>query len=496
MKPIKLAIAALFLLPSHLTADFVKAKDGSGVIGYKDTPKLPWCDYVMHDPDRPLPPKVQVGPAAASVPPPSDAVVLFDGKDLSAWQASNWKVEDGHIVAGDGKLTSKQSFGDVQVHVEWMAPTDFKGPWYGAGNNGVTLMDQFEIQIFDSADPEIKLYADGECGAIYGQTPPLVNVCRKAGEWQSFDIFFAAPVFENGKLVKPARVTALQNGVLIHLNQEIYGETRHRIFPAYHKTDSVGPISLPSHYCPVRLRNIWARPIKAPQSIAAAESMTDIDGNVYSTVKIGDQIWTCENLKTTRFNDGTPIPQVKDPGEWKELNSAAFCYYENNHEHGKTYGLLYNWHAANSDKIAPKGWRVPTIEEQLALRDYLITHGYNYDGTTEGNKIAKAMATTSEWPYLEKDAYGNAAPDLAGMIGNKPETNNQSGFSARPSGCRWSDGSFHAGQTSVYWWSTTPHEDSHARHTSVHTWFAKFGDNHHHQRTGFSIRLIRDDRTR
>ncbi len=241
----------------------VKAKDGSGVFGYKDTPKLPGCDFVMHDPDRPLPPKVRVGPSGPPVPPPSDAVVLFDGKDLSAWQPSTWKVEDGQIVAGDGKLVSKALFGDIQVHAEWMAPVDFKGPWYGAGNNGVTLMDQFEIQIFDSANPDIKLYADGECGAIYGQTPPLVNVCRKAGEWQSFDIFFTAPVFEQGKLVKPARVTVLQNGVVIHLNQEIYGETRHRVAPAYKKTDSVGPISFPAHYCPVRLRNIWVRPLNA-----------------------------------------------------------------------------------------------------------------------------------------------------------------------------------------------------------------------------------------
>lgn len=240
----------------------VQAADGSGVFGCKDTPRLPGGKWVMHDPDRPLPPKVQVGPAAPSLPPPSDAVVLFDGKDLSAWQPSNWKVEDGVIIAADGKLTSRETFGDVQVHVEWMAPTGFDGPWYGAGNNGVTLMDQFEIQIFDSADPKIKLYADGGCGAIYGQTPPLVNVCRKAGEWQSFDIFFTAPVFENQKLVKPARVTALQNGILIHLNQEIFGETRHRVLPAYHKTDSTGPISLPAHYCRVRFRNIWVRPLR------------------------------------------------------------------------------------------------------------------------------------------------------------------------------------------------------------------------------------------
>jgi hypothetical protein len=122
------------------------------------------------------------------------------------------------------------------------------------------------LWILDSTNADIKLYADGECGAIYGQTPPLVNVCRKAGEWQSFDIFFTAPVFEQGKLVKPARVTVLQNGVLIHLNQEIYGETRHRIAPAYNKTNAVGPISLPAHYCPVRLRNIWVRPLTLPMN--------------------------------------------------------------------------------------------------------------------------------------------------------------------------------------------------------------------------------------
>jgi hypothetical protein len=245
-----------------------KAKDGSGVFGYKDTPKLPWCDFVMHDPDRPLPPKVQVGPAGAPVPPPSDAVVLFDGGDLSAWQpTTSWKVENGEIVAGEGKLITKASFGDIQVHAEWMAPAGFEGPWYAHGNNGVSLMDQFEIQTFDSYDYKIPLFADGQCAAIYGQTPPLVNACRPAGQWQTFDIFFTAPVFEEGKLVKPARLTMLHNGVLVHLNQEIYGHTRHRQFPVYPPNLSQGPLSLPAHYCPVRFRNIWVRPL-APASTA------------------------------------------------------------------------------------------------------------------------------------------------------------------------------------------------------------------------------------
>jgi hypothetical protein len=237
-----------------------KAKDGSGVFGYKDTPKLPWCEFLMHDPDRPLPPIVQVGPAGPSVPAPSDAVVLFDGNDLSAWQPStSWKIEDGQIVAGEGKLVTKDSFGDVQIHAEWLVPTDFTGPWYGDGNNGVTLMDQFEIQIFNSYNYKTLLFADGQCAAIYGQTPPLVNACRKPGEWQDFDIFFTAPVFEADKLIKPARLTVLHNGVLVHLNQEIYGITGHKRFPEYKLTYSQGPISLPAHYCAVRFRNIWVR---------------------------------------------------------------------------------------------------------------------------------------------------------------------------------------------------------------------------------------------
>lgn len=256
-----LAVFLFGIVPVLAQLGFVQAKDSSGVFGYKDTQKLPWCEYLMHDPDRPLPPIVQVGPAGPSVPAPSDAVILFNGKDLSAWQPTTWKIEDGEIVAGEGKLVTKDSFGDVQIHAEWLVPTDFTGPWYGDGNNGVTLMDQFEIQIFNSYNYKTLLYADGQCAAIYGQTPPLVNACRKPGEWQDFDIFFKAPVFEGAKLVKPARLTLLHNGVLVHLNQEIYGETRHRQFPAYNKTDSVGPVSLPAHYCAVRFRNIWVRKI-------------------------------------------------------------------------------------------------------------------------------------------------------------------------------------------------------------------------------------------
>ncbi len=241
--------------------ELLKAKDGSGVYGYKDTPKLPWCEWLVHDPDRPAPVRVDPGPATAVAPVPADAVILFDGKGLKAWNSSkDWVVTNGMLVAGQGVLSSKQSFGSAQYHIEWMAPANFKGPWYDQGNNGVLLLGRFEIQIFDSYNE--KLYPDGQCAAIYGQTPPLVNVTRKPGEWQTFDIIFTAPKFENDKLKEPARVTMFHNGVLVHLNEPVYGETGHRIVPEYKSKSSTGSLGLGAHGCPVAFRSVWVRPLK------------------------------------------------------------------------------------------------------------------------------------------------------------------------------------------------------------------------------------------
>jgi Domain of Unknown Function (DUF1080) len=257
-----LTVAGLVLLAltsQGIAADLVYAKDGSGVCGYKDTPKLPWCNWLVHDPDRPAPKRIDPGPAPAPAPAPSDAIVLFNGKDLAQWQAGDWKLVDGCIEAVTGSFISKEEFGDCQIHIEWMCPANFEAPWYNRGNNGVMLMGVYEIQIFDSYTE--KLYPDGQAAAVYGQTPPLVNACRKPGEWQSYDIAFTAPRFDGDKLVTPARVTLFHNGVLVQLNQEIYGETGHRILPEYKKKVSKGPLRLAGHHCPVRFRNIWLRPL-------------------------------------------------------------------------------------------------------------------------------------------------------------------------------------------------------------------------------------------
>ncbi|MCC6235552.1 MAG: DUF1080 domain-containing protein [Verrucomicrobiales bacterium] len=258
-----IAAGLLFSVTAAAGAEeLVKARDGSGVYGYKDTPILPWCGFHVHDPDRPAPPRLNPGPAPAPTPVPSDAIVLFDGQSLSAWATNDWKVERGELVAASASsLRTRQEFGDIQLHLEWLAPAHFKGPWYDQGNNGVLLMGLYEIQIFDSWNE--KLYPDGQAAAIYAQTPPRVNVTRPPGEWQSYDIIFTAPRFQGEQLLRPGRVTMLHNGVLVHLEEEIRGETGHKILPEYRRKISQGPIILAGHGCPVRFRNIWVRPLSA-----------------------------------------------------------------------------------------------------------------------------------------------------------------------------------------------------------------------------------------
>jgi hypothetical protein len=242
-------------------ADLVQAKDGSGYFGYKDTPKLPWCDYLVHDPDRPASPRVDPGPAPSCLlPAPADAIWLFNGNDLSAWKKVDWKVIDGALeVTGGSALTTKESYGSFQLHLEWMAPANFEGPWYNQGNSGIALHGIYEIQIFDSYN--VKIYPDGAAAAVYGQTPPRVNVCRPPGQWQSFDIVFTAPTLKGKQVEQPARVTVFHNGVLVHLNQQIYGATGHRVLPNADLVVSTGPVQLMGHDCSVRFRNIWLRPL-------------------------------------------------------------------------------------------------------------------------------------------------------------------------------------------------------------------------------------------
>lgn len=239
-------------------------------VGYDDTPMLPGSRWRVHDGRRPQPRVVTPGTCSTQGrpgKPPSDAIVLFDGKDTSKWVGRDggpiqWKVENGYmeVVAGTGNIQTKDHFGDCQLHIEWATPAEVRGEGQGRGNSGVFLMGKYEIQVLDSYNNIT--YADGHAAAIYGQYPPLVNASRKPGEWQTYDIFFVAPRWEGDKLVSPAYVTVVHNGVLVHHHQEIMGPTGHKIVASYSTPHPpTGPLVLQDHRDPVRYRNIWIRPI-------------------------------------------------------------------------------------------------------------------------------------------------------------------------------------------------------------------------------------------
>lgn len=203
-----------------------------------------------------------VTPGKTNNLPPSDATVLFDGKDLTGWKnGDRWSVEDGNAISGKGMLTSKTTFGDCQVHIEWSAPTPAKGTGQGRGNSGLFLMGKYEIQILDSYENET--YSDGQSGAIYKQTPPAANVNRPPGEWNTYDVFWTCPRFnDDGSLKSPAYITAVHNGVLILNHFELKGNTPYSVPPSYKQHPARGPISLQDHGNPVRFRNIWVRDFK------------------------------------------------------------------------------------------------------------------------------------------------------------------------------------------------------------------------------------------
>ena len=215
-------------------------------------------------PPKKEPPIITPGKTAGDAP--SDAVVLFDGKDLSRWRSVNdggeakWKVKDGYaeVLRGTGDIATKQEFGDCQLHIEWATPTEAKGEGQERGNSGVFLMERYEVQVLDSYNN--KTYYHGQAGAIYKQHAPLVNACRKPGEWQTYDIIFKAPKFdEQGKVTERARITVMQNGVLIQNNVEIYGNTWHDTAANYIAHGPKASLKLQDHGEPVRYRNIWIR---------------------------------------------------------------------------------------------------------------------------------------------------------------------------------------------------------------------------------------------
>ncbi len=195
---------------------------------------------------------------------PSDAIVLFDGKDLSKWTSvlsgeAKWDIKDGAmtVAKGTGGIKNKQTFGDIQLHIEWRSPSVVVGDGQDRGNSGIFLQEQYELQVLDSY--ENTTYSNGIAGAIYKQHIPLVNASRKPGEWQVYDVAFTAPRFnDSGRVIIPAHITVFHNGVLVQNNVAIVGKTENKGLPLY-KSHGKAPLMLQDHSCLVSFRNIWLR---------------------------------------------------------------------------------------------------------------------------------------------------------------------------------------------------------------------------------------------
>ena len=252
----------LVLLTFLAVAALAQKKDHT--FGYDDTPMIPNQKWHVHDINRPHPPLIT---PAVNGKAPSDAIVLFDGKDLSKWVTRvkgedtepKWKIENGYfeVVPKTGSIVTKEKFGDVQLHLEWSEAAINEGVSQLRGNSGVIFQTRYEIQVLESHDN--KTYADGQAGAIYGQHPPLVNASLPPDQWQSYDILYEAPRFDaDKKLVKPAYFTVIHNGVVVQNHAEVLGTTPHAKNGVYiaHGDDS---LLLQNHGSKVRFRNIWIR---------------------------------------------------------------------------------------------------------------------------------------------------------------------------------------------------------------------------------------------
>lgn len=235
-------------------------------LGFTNMAEIPGTPWRIHDAARPHPPIVM--PGATPGAPPADAVVLFDGTDLSKFAHNRkgqlvdaeWPVRDGYFEtgAGTGSIVTREPFGSVQLHLEFATPAEVTGFSQGRGNSGVIFMGRYEVQVLDSYDNVT--YADGQAAAIYGEYPPLVNVARRPGEWQTYDIVFEAPEFRDDVLVRPAYLTVFWNGVLVHLRRPVMGPTSPTMTPhAYTPHEAELPLTLQDHSNPVRYRNVWIR---------------------------------------------------------------------------------------------------------------------------------------------------------------------------------------------------------------------------------------------
>jgi hypothetical protein len=293
---------------------------------YGDAPDEhhPWA---IHDGNRPQPPVITPGtPSTQEQPgkPPSDAVILFDGSDLSKWEADNdkneatkWVVKNGAMecVPGSGYIRTKDKFGDIQLHVEWAAPTKVEGDSQGRGNSGVFLMGMLEIQVLDNYNNPT--YSDGTAGAAYGIMPPLVNALRPPGQFQNYDIIFRRPIYKDGVALDPGYVTVIENGVVVQDHTMLEGPGGHMARSKIGPFPEVGPLKFQDHGNPVRFRNVWIRPLPKRAVEGATDGYLTTQATDAKRKEIAAMIrQDAEKLK----NDANTVPYI--------LRLAESCVYE------------------------------------------------------------------------------------------------------------------------------------------------------------------------
>ncbi|MGA2660932.1 MAG: DUF1080 domain-containing protein [Verrucomicrobiota bacterium] len=332
-----------------LSAGTYAANVGSPFYGDAPDDHHPWA---VHDPNRPQPPLVTPGTFSTQEQPgkpPSDAVVLFDGTDLSKWEAdegdgvpTKWIVKDGAMecVPKSGYIRTKAKLGDIQLHVEWAAPTKVEGESQGRGNSGVFLMGLVEVQVLDNYNNPT--YADGFAGAVYGVNPPFANALLPPGQFQAYDIVFRRPIYKEGKQLDPGYVTVFENGVLVQDNTMLEGGTGHMARSKPGPFPEAGPLKLQDHGNPVRFRNIWYRPLP-PRPI---EGGTDGCLSTEATMAKRQQIAAMIRQDAGKLKDlSNPVPEM--------LRLAESLVYDNDAETAQQAGRLARQYWADLEQLPP-----------------------------------------------------------------------------------------------------------------------------------------------
>jgi hypothetical protein len=367
----KLPLAtAAFCTVISVSGSLNAANVGSPFYGDPPDEHHPWC---VHDRNRPQPPVVTPGSFSTQEQPgkpPSDAVILFDGSDLSKWEAdegtgvpTKWIVKDGAMecVPKSGQIRTKDKLGDIQLHIEWAAPSKVEGTGQGRGNSGVFLMGLVEVQVLDNYGNAT--YPDGSAGSVYGVNPPMANALRPPGEYQAYDIVFRRPIYKDGKQLDPGYITVFENGVLVQDHAMLEGATGHMGRSKPGPFPDAGPLKLQDHGNPVRFRNIWYRPLPPRPVEGGTDGYLTTEATMAKRTEIAAKLRKdAEKLK----DESNPLPEM--------LCLAESLVYENDSDTAAKAGQLAAQYWGELQQLPP-GKLATKKDEVKHLRDickYLV----------------------------------------------------------------------------------------------------------------------------